>query len=161
MFAPCFSRYEANSHGHRAPVRAHSLSRRAAGDRARGRAAATVYVAASGSDSAIGTITAPFATIQHAVSVLGAGGGTVVVRGGGYAQIRLAPGQVRHVSGVEQPGLEACSKTEYTGFQYEPVAFIATSVTSIEACRALAEQYIFGGSATVHSTVTAVRPTPR
>ena len=48
--------------------------------------AATVYVAPSGSDSASGTLAAPFATIQHAVAALPSGGGTVVVRGGTYAQ---------------------------------------------------------------------------
>ena len=50
-------------------------------------AASTVYVAPNGSDSAAGSLAAPFATIQHAVSALpSSGGGTVVVRGGTYAQ---------------------------------------------------------------------------
>jgi hypothetical protein len=47
---------------------------------------ATVYVAPSGSDSSTGTFAAPFATIQHAIGALPTGGGTVVVRGGTYAQ---------------------------------------------------------------------------
>ncbi|MEZ0110752.1 hypothetical protein ABH920_004767 [Catenulispora sp. EB89] len=49
-------------------------------------ATATVYVAPGGSDSAAGSSTAPFATIQHGVSAVSGGGGTVVVRGGTYAQ---------------------------------------------------------------------------
>jgi hypothetical protein len=47
--------------------------------------ASTVYVAPNGSDAAAGTLAAPFATIQHAIDAL-PGGGTVVVRGGSYAQ---------------------------------------------------------------------------
>jgi hypothetical protein len=51
-------------------------------------APATVYVAPSGSDSSSGTQAAPFATIQRAVTAVSAStnGGTVVLRGGTYAQ---------------------------------------------------------------------------
>ena len=51
-----------------------------------GPAGFTVYVAPGGSDSAVGSSTAPFATIQHGIAVLASGGGTVVVRGGSYSQ---------------------------------------------------------------------------
>jgi hypothetical protein len=63
---------------------AYAASGAAAG--AAGTAGSTVYVAPHGSDSAGGTLAAPFATIQHAVSALPSGGGTVVVGGGSYAQ---------------------------------------------------------------------------
>ncbi|MFF9410570.1 hypothetical protein ACF1B0_34345 [Streptomyces anandii] len=46
----------------------------------------TSYVSPQGSDAAVGSAAAPFATIQHAVDELGRGGGTVVVRAGSYAQ---------------------------------------------------------------------------
>ncbi|GAA2688201.1 right-handed parallel beta-helix repeat-containing protein [Actinoplanes palleronii] len=45
--------------------------------------AATYYVATTGSDSAAGTLAAPFATIQKAISLVAAGG-TIAVRGGTY-----------------------------------------------------------------------------
>jgi hypothetical protein len=45
----------------------------------------TVYVAPGGSDSADGSRAHPFAGIQHAIGAL-RGGGTVVLRGGRYAQ---------------------------------------------------------------------------
>jgi hypothetical protein len=45
----------------------------------------TVYVAPGGSDSADGSRAHPFAGIQHAIAALG-DGGTVVLRGGSYAQ---------------------------------------------------------------------------
>jgi hypothetical protein len=47
-------------------------------------AAATLYVAPGGSDSNAGTLAAPLATIQKAVSLVSAGG-TIAVRGGTYA----------------------------------------------------------------------------
>jgi hypothetical protein len=47
--------------------------------------APTVYVAPSGSDQNPGTPAAPFATIQHAVDTVHAGG-TVLLRAGVYAQ---------------------------------------------------------------------------
>jgi hypothetical protein len=49
-----------------------------------GAAAATLYVAPGGSDSNAGTLAAPLATIQKAVSLVAAGG-TIAVRGGTYA----------------------------------------------------------------------------
>jgi hypothetical protein len=45
----------------------------------------TVYVAPTGSDHNAGTASAPFATVQHAVDIVHAGG-TVLLRGGVYAQ---------------------------------------------------------------------------
>ena len=48
-------------------------------------AAPTVYVAPTGSDHNPGTASAPFATVQHAVDTVHAGG-TVLLRGGVYAQ---------------------------------------------------------------------------
>ena len=47
-------------------------------------ATATYYVATNGSDSNAGTLAAPLATIQKAVSLVSAGG-TIAVRGGTYA----------------------------------------------------------------------------
>ncbi|MEV6302283.1 right-handed parallel beta-helix repeat-containing protein [Actinoplanes sp. NPDC051861] len=47
-------------------------------------AATTLYVATGGNDSNAGTLTAPLATIQKAISLVTAGG-TVAVRGGTYA----------------------------------------------------------------------------
>ena len=47
-------------------------------------AATTLYVATSGNDSNAGTLTAPLATVQKAVSLVSAGG-TIAVRGGTYA----------------------------------------------------------------------------
>jgi hypothetical protein len=46
--------------------------------------AATYYVATTGSDSNAGTLAAPFATIQKAITAVAAGG-TIAVRGGTYA----------------------------------------------------------------------------
>lgn len=62
----------------------------------------TVYVAPGGSDSADGSRAHPFAGIQHAVAALG-GGGTVVLRGGRYAQ-RVSLVGVHDVAVVAQPG---------------------------------------------------------
>jgi hypothetical protein len=78
----------------------------------------TVYVSTDGSDAAAGSRSAPFATIQHAVGALASGGGTVVVRGGSYAQrvslrgmsdltITAAPG--------EHPVLDGSSLTPPAG----------------------------------------------
>ncbi|MEY9930585.1 hypothetical protein ABH926_005232 [Catenulispora sp. GP43] len=63
----------------------------------------TFYVAPSGSDSSSGTQAAPFATIQHAVTALSGGGGTVVVRGGTYAQ-RFSLHGVTGVTVTAAPG---------------------------------------------------------
>jgi hypothetical protein len=55
-----------------------------AGDTSGTLAATTYYVATTGSDSNAGTLTAPLATIQKAISLVSAGG-TIAVRGGTYA----------------------------------------------------------------------------
>lgn len=47
-------------------------------------AATTLYVATNGSDSNAGTLAAPLATVQKAISLVSAGG-TIAVRGGTYA----------------------------------------------------------------------------
>jgi hypothetical protein len=68
----------------------------------------TVYVAPAGSDTAAGTGSAPYATIQHAVDVLAAhpGGGTVVLDGGRYHQ-RVALHQVSDITVTAAPGQDA------------------------------------------------------
>jgi hypothetical protein len=66
-------------------------------------ATTAVYVATNGSDAAAGTSAAPFATVQHAVAVLSGSnnsGGTVIVRGGTYAQ-RVS---LHNVSGITVTG---------------------------------------------------------
>ncbi|ACU73560.1 conserved hypothetical protein [Catenulispora acidiphila DSM 44928] len=78
----------------------------------------TVYVAPSGSDSAGGTLAAPFATIQHAIAALPSGGGTVVVRGGRYAQ-RVSLHNAKNITltaaSGEHPVLDGSSLTVPTG----------------------------------------------
>jgi len=77
----------------------------------------TTYVAPGGSDAAAGTVTAPFATIQHAVDTLG-GGGTVVVRGGTYAQrvsLKNATGITITVAAGEHAVLDGSTLTVPTG----------------------------------------------
>jgi hypothetical protein len=82
--------------------------------------AATVYVAPGGSDAAAGTVTAPFATLQHAADVVVAsgGGGTVVVRGGTYAQrvsLRNAAGVTITAADREHAVLDGSTLTVPSG----------------------------------------------
>ena len=80
--------------------------------------APTVYVAPNGSDYAAGSLSAPFATIQHAVAALSSGGGTVVVRGGSYAQ-RVSLHNVADITitaaAGEHPVLDGSTLTVPTG----------------------------------------------
>ena len=93
---------------------------------------ATYYVAPSGSDSGPGTSTAPFATIQYAISALPTGGGTVVVRGGTYAQrIRLhnATNVTVTAAAGEHPVLDGSTLTVPTGRSAMVDIADSTSVT--------------------------------